>query len=383
MKIVGLTGGIACGKSSVTKLLRREHSLPVIDLDAISHAVLRPGTRASRQVLAAFGPGIVQQQYQGDPTDATAPIDRKRLGAIVFADAAKRRQLSGIMRRYIGLGLGRALLEHFFRGTAVVVLDAPLLFRAGLHKICSTAVVVSVDEATQLRRLQARDAAGLADAKQRIAAQPLTLAEKAARADIIIDNRGDKAALASRVRQLVPALRHCSPMQRAATFPAMVVIVALLLVGAGMAPALPGAASPWLALSAGMVGYLAASVPNSEVPRALLRWVVFIAALCTLVPWWLVLGFGTFAAGSVVLPAVLHPTVVPMLPADAPSGDARPVTQSEAGGVLFAGSFNPIHCGHLRMLQHMVRAHPGQTVYACVASNPKKTYRVRPAAPLC
>ena len=180
MKIIGLTGGIASGKSSVSLLLSAEHGIPIIDLDIIARQALAPGTFAFRKVVAIFGPTIL----------SGGAIHRKRLGDVVFNDRALRQKLSQVLQPWIALRLLWALIYEFSLGTAVVVVDAPLLFESGLHRLCSVVVVVSVDPQTQLQRLMARDNAGEADARARIAAQPLSLEAKAARADLVADNRG-------------------------------------------------------------------------------------------------------------------------------------------------------------------------------------------------
>jgi dephospho-CoA kinase len=224
MKIVGLAGGIACGKSSVSSLLREEHGIPVVDADAIAHAVLAPGTFATRSVASAFGPSVLRS----DAGSATT-IDRQKLGALVFNDRAQRRQLEAIQRPYIALALLRQLLWHWLIGTAVVVLDAPLLFESGLHRLCSQVVCVHLGTALQLERLVARDPrAGDADARARIAAQPLSSDEKARRADVVLANEGSLADLTRRVRLMVPGLRSRSLIQRISGGRALLVAAALL-----------------------------------------------------------------------------------------------------------------------------------------------------------
>lgn len=139
MKIVGLTGGIACGKSSVSHLLSVEFQVPVVDADEIAHAVLWPGTKTYAKVLSAFGPSILQAMTpaevaalyargeEGEAVGAPRPVDRKKLGALVFADGAKRKQLGQLMNGAIAWALARAVVGHWARGTRVVVLDVPLL----------------------------------------------------------------------------------------------------------------------------------------------------------------------------------------------------------------------------------------------------------------
>ena len=194
MKIVGLTGGIASGKSSVSLLLSVEHGMPIIDLDIIARQALSPGTFAFRKVVAMFGPTVL----------SGGAIHRKRLGDIVFNDCAKRQRLNQVLQPWIALRLLWALIYEFALGTAVVVVDAPLLFETGLHRLCSVVVVVSVDPRTQLERLMARDNAGEAAARARIAAQPLSLEAKAARADLVADNRGAPHETRATVQRMLP-----------------------------------------------------------------------------------------------------------------------------------------------------------------------------------
>eukprot|EP00900_Chrysochromulina_parva_P012036 jgi/Chrpa1/20833/Chrysochromulina_OHIO_Genome00006623-RA len=231
MKIVGLTGGIAAGKSTVSSFLV-ENGIPLIDADAIAHDILRPGARASvySRVLHAFGPTILG-------TDGKH-IDRKRLGEIVFTLETHRRKLNSIVQPAIAIRLLYALAHHVMIGTRVVVLDAPLLFETGLHRICSMRVVVSVDADTQLRRLMARDGAGEDAARARIAAQPLTLVEKAARATHIIDNSGSSTQLRGRVEGLLPTLTACSTVQLVLCGPVLLgmTLNALLIGSLGFLP---------------------------------------------------------------------------------------------------------------------------------------------------
>ena len=240
MKIVGLTGGIACGKSTVSAMLRDAHGLPVVDADEIAKAALDVGTPAYHKVVAAFGDGILELQTASSAGDADAvclprigsrPIDRKKLGAIVFNDVVQRRKLNGIISPYIARSMAWQCLKHFAVGTPVLVLDVPLLYETvanhtalllhglvwlsrvavteiaethlyallqGVHRACSEVVVVSVSPAVQLERLTRRDDTTEREATSRINAQ-MPLADKVQRADIIIDNDGTEVDLIRKV----------------------------------------------------------------------------------------------------------------------------------------------------------------------------------------
>ena len=219
MKIVGLTGGISAGKSTVSAILRH-HDVCILDLDAIAHDILQDSgvLSAHRRVVRTFGHGIL---------DGNA-IDRKCLGDLVFSDATKRQQLNRIMQPRIAASLFCSLLHHAIVGTPVLVLDAPLLFETKLDWLCSMRVVVSVDAETQLRRLIERDACLEAQARARIAAQPLSLAAKAARATHVLDNSGSIEQLMEQVARLLPALTACTALQLILRGPVLAVI---LLVG--------------------------------------------------------------------------------------------------------------------------------------------------------
>ena len=222
MKLIGLTGGIACGKSTVSRFLLTEFGTPIIDLDAISHSVLQPGSFTHSRVVGTFGAEILTPE---------GSIDRKRLGALVFGDRALRRRLEAIQQPAIALRLLGALLYHFLVGTDVVVLDAALLYETGLHRICSVVVAVFVDDATQLSRLLARDRAGEDDARARLAAQPIAAREKAARAHVGLPNDSDEAALQQRLRQLAPSLLRPSSAQRIACAPSLLLLAAATSLG--------------------------------------------------------------------------------------------------------------------------------------------------------
>ena len=194
---IGLTGGIASGKSTVGQLLHERFGLPVLDADHYAREALAPGTDATVAVLAHFGPMV--RATGSEPAAATAPaIDRAALGRIVFADAAERQWLEQRIhpevRRRFALELERLEAEP------VVVLMIPLLFEAGLQELCSEVWLVSCDEARQRERLQRRDGLAGDDARQRLAAQ-WPLARKRALADVVINNDGG-------LEMLLPALER-------------------------------------------------------------------------------------------------------------------------------------------------------------------------------
>ena len=219
MKIIGLTGGIACGKSTVVSSLRRA-GLPVIDMDSVAHRV-HTDAAVRRRIVAAFGAGVL---------GADGETDRKKLGDVIFSDDDKRRTLNRIMQAPLARALFRAVLWHFAVGTPVVVLDAPLLFEVkALRSICAKVLVVHVSADVQIERLMARDKDGQADAERRIAAQ-MPLAQKVAMADIVVDNDGSEEALRARVEALAVDIQAFS-WHRLVGGPTLLAVVVLALSG--------------------------------------------------------------------------------------------------------------------------------------------------------
>ncbi|MUK86886.1 dephospho-CoA kinase [Ornithinibacillus sp. L9] len=179
--IIGLTGSIASGKSTVS-LMFDDLNIPVIDADKISREVVKPGESAYHEIVKAFGTEILRD-------DQT--IDRKELGAIVFANETKRKTLNHIVHPAVRermLYYRDSLVED---GEKCVVLDIPLLFESKLTHLVDKTIVVYVDEKTQLQRLMERDGFSENEALQRMNAQ-IPVKEKAALADAVINNNGTK-----------------------------------------------------------------------------------------------------------------------------------------------------------------------------------------------
>ena len=194
-KMIGLTGGIASGKSTVSGMLA-EAGLTVIDADQLAREVVRPGTPGLAAIVEAFGAGILQ---------ADGSLDRAGLGAMVFSDQEARARLSGIVHPLIQANVAAQTRLAQERGENVVVYDAPLLVENGLHRAMDLVVVVSVPEDVQCARLCERDGLDPEDARRRLRAQ-LPLADKIAVADVVIDNSGKLDATRGQVRKLVTSL---------------------------------------------------------------------------------------------------------------------------------------------------------------------------------
>jgi len=185
--IVGLTGGIASGKSSVAQLLRDE-GVAIVDADQVAREVVEAGSPGLAAVVEAFG---------GEVLAADGALDRKALGAIVFGDPAHRRVLESITHPRI-FARSMEQLGRIAAGDAPYGLyDAALLVENGTHQMMAALVMVAAPRESQVRRIVARDGLTEAEANARIDAQ-LPLAEKIAVADYVIENDGDLTLLGAR-----------------------------------------------------------------------------------------------------------------------------------------------------------------------------------------
>jgi len=194
--LVGLTGSIATGKSTVSAMFR-ELGCVVLDADVLARDVVAPGEPALAQIVEEFGRDVLQ---------ADGTLDRKKLGAIVFGDAARRKRLEQITHPAIRDRFLRHLADLEARGFEGLVLwDAPVMIETGGHKAMDRLVVVATDEATQAARLRARDTIDAAEAERKIRSQ-MPVAEKAKLADYVIDNAGDRAATQRQVGRVHAAL---------------------------------------------------------------------------------------------------------------------------------------------------------------------------------
>lgn len=188
---IGLTGGIASGKTSVGHLLAAR-GLPVLDADVYAREALAPGSPGAAAVLARLGPQVAL-------AGAVEPaLDRAALGRIVFHDVAELRWLEQLVHPLVRQRFA-AELERL-REAPVVVLMIPLLFEAGLDTLCSEIWLVDCDEDQQLQRLMDRDGLTESEARARLAAQ-WPLARKRALARVVLDNRGGPEALAPQLER--------------------------------------------------------------------------------------------------------------------------------------------------------------------------------------
>lgn len=192
-KIIGLTGGIASGKTTVSDYLK-ERGYTVLDADAYSRQTTAKGGPAIPGIIKAFGEDIV---------DSEGELDRKKLGSIIFNDADKRRELNAIVHPLIRDMMNRD--EQKFIKEGHVFLDIPLLFENGLDARCDFAVTVFVDRDTQIKRLTARNDLTVEEAEARINSQ-MPLTEKVQRSKYRLDNNGTPEMLYEQIDRFTEEL---------------------------------------------------------------------------------------------------------------------------------------------------------------------------------
>ena len=195
-RIIGITGGIASGKSTVTEFLRRQ-GYQVIDADQVVHELQEPGGRLYQALLSAFGPAILQEDGR---------LDRPKLGAMIFGNPQLLAQSSQLQNEIIREELARrrdllAETEDFF------FMDLPLLFELGYESWFDQIWLVDVTVETQLSRLMTRNALSQEEAEKRIATQ-LSLQEKRNRADVLIDNNGPLELTQEQLREALQKLER-------------------------------------------------------------------------------------------------------------------------------------------------------------------------------
>ncbi|KAM5466003.1 Dephospho-CoA kinase cab5 [Microsporum audouinii] len=226
MLLIGLTGSIATGKSTVSSLLSSPpYNLPIIDADVLARKVVEPGTAGYRAIVDYFGPTTPDLLHPEEKPGKGRPLNRPVLGRRVFGDSPERRKdrsvLNGIVHPAVRWEMYRALLWYYIHGHWAVVLDVPLLFESGLDAICGTVIVVGVkDPAVQMQRLRARDPHLTAeDAENRVKSQG-DVHGKVKRAEfrgtesargVIVWNDGDKAELEGEVRHAINRISSTSP----------------------------------------------------------------------------------------------------------------------------------------------------------------------------
>ena len=196
MKLIGLAGGIASGKTMITDYLM-SLGAPVVDADIVSHRITEPGSPVLREIAEAFGE---------DCLDENGHLRRKALGRIIFNDAESRLRLNQIMHPKISAAIREEIEGYEAAGEPAVIYSAPLLLEGEGKGMTDIVWLVAIDPAEQMRRLMARDGIGADEAAKRLRAQS-SLEEKLAKADKVIDNNGSRKAAKAQAKALWEEIR--------------------------------------------------------------------------------------------------------------------------------------------------------------------------------
>lgn len=190
MKLIGLTGGVGSGKSTVAAMLR-DLGAAVVDADEAAHAVYEPGTSGFEAVIREFGAGYVHK----------GRIDRGQLGELVFHDDEARRRLNAIVHPLVREWMADRTVEAVERGAPAVVQDVPLLYESGLQGLYEAVMVVYAPEEMQVRRLV--DGRGFTEERARaMIASQMSIDEKRKLAHHVIDNSGTREETRSQVERI-------------------------------------------------------------------------------------------------------------------------------------------------------------------------------------
>ena len=188
---IAITGGAGSGKSTVAQMFR-ELGAEVLDADAAAREAVAVGTPAWQELRRLFG---------GEYFNPDGELNRARMAQLVFANPEARKKLNDLVHPQVAAGLQRRLKELERQGVGLVLVDVPLLFEAGLESAYDRVIVVYVDPEDQVRRLQNRDGRGAAEIEGLLKAQR-PLADKASRADFVVDNRGPLEETGTQVQEI-------------------------------------------------------------------------------------------------------------------------------------------------------------------------------------
>ncbi len=197
MIVVGLTGGIASGKSTVARMFAEEGAY-IIDLDELSRLVVEPHKPAWRDIVRHFGDEILTEERT---------LDRDRLGSVVFSDPAKRRKLEGIVHPRILEAYGKRLQRILEKNEqAIVIADVPLLMEVEMEGSFDKVIVVYIPPESQMKRIVQRNGLSQEEARNRLKSQ-MPIEEKARRGDFVIDNSGTLEETGRQVKEIYEKLK--------------------------------------------------------------------------------------------------------------------------------------------------------------------------------
>ena len=189
--LIGLTGGIATGKSTATKLFE-QHGIPVVDADVVSRQMVEKGSEGLQKIVNHFGKTILNE-------DGT--LNRKKLGELIFNDSSLRQQLNHILHPLIREEMNRQTM-HLLKTNQHVIQDIPLLFENKLEQHFDLVIVVYIDHHEQIKRLQQRDGISYEAALSKVKSQA-PIEDKKALAGIVINNHGTIDALEEQVKEII------------------------------------------------------------------------------------------------------------------------------------------------------------------------------------
>ncbi|WBW75405.1 dephospho-CoA kinase [Schizosaccharomyces osmophilus] len=190
MYIIGLTGSIATGKTTVSKQFHEKYHVPVIDADILARKVVEPGTKCQRRIQKEFGQQVILPDGH---------LNRPELGKIIFETPSKRKLLNSIVHPAVRKAMLKDLFYYYITGHGMVILDVPLLFEAKMHTICWKTICVASTMEIQKRRLLKRNPEySSEDADRRIHSQT-PIQEKEFLADYVIDNNSDFNSLSRNI----------------------------------------------------------------------------------------------------------------------------------------------------------------------------------------
>lgn len=203
MLVVGLTGGIASGKSTVSQTLAQKYRFTVVDADKIAKEVVLPGTKCYRKITETFG------EFVDDLIDTSneGRLNNAALGSAVFGNKENLRKLNSIVHPAVRREIFKQILKAYLKLNSLVILDVPLLFESGLHRFCGAVVTVACHDVTQMERLRARNPELTPEQAQKRIDSQMSTFERIFKLDVVIENNGTLDQLKASIDEAVTEIR--------------------------------------------------------------------------------------------------------------------------------------------------------------------------------
>lgn len=226
MLIVGLTGGIACGKSTVSRRLKDKYKIPIVDADKIARDIVEPGTKVYKSIVEYFEDKIPELLLED------GHLNRPMLGKYVFSNPDDLKVLNSLTHPAVRYTMLREVIGYYMRGYGMCILDVPLLFEGGLDTFCGVTVSVICDNETQLERLQVRDITLSAeDARNRINSQ-MSMDQRIEVSDYVLNNDTTVVDLYQQIDDLMKKIKPTAIRTLLEFFPPFGMVSAGAIVGA-------------------------------------------------------------------------------------------------------------------------------------------------------